>query len=163
MGLVRIPILILALAAVLSACKTVDDDRIPRVAVRIDFPTVGLWDAYGVSGALQHRRFIKNQYLPVGFPYTATMYTGFGGVLLVSGFDGEFKAYDLACPVECRTNVLIEVQSDLNIAECPVCHSTYDIYRFGSPLSGVASQKAYALTRYNVGPGTSGQYMLISR
>lgn len=151
------------LSAVAIGCKSVDDERIPVAPVKVDFVNVGSWNAYGVGGALDYRKFIKSERIPAGFPYTAMMATGFGGVLLVCGYEGEFKAYDLACPVERKNNVRINVDADAHVGVCPVCHSTYDIYRFGSPLSGVAAENGYGLTRYNVGPGPAGEYMVISR
>lgn len=155
-------IVLMLLGVVGSGCNSLDDDRIPAMAVNISFPTVAQWDIYGVSSALDHRRFIPEQGLPKGFFYTATTYCGFGGVLLVGDVLGTPMAYDLACPVECKASVRVNIDSESNLAECPVCHSTYDVFSLqGHPVSGEAAQKGYGLRRYHVGP-RNGVYMLIS-
>lgn len=151
------------LLVALAGCNSVDDTRIPASAVYIPFSDVGVWNTYGVAGALSSRSFIKASKLPSGYPYTEVSATGFGGVLLVGDFNGEPRAYDLACPVEVKASVRIAVDIEAAVAECPVCHSVYDVFRFGGPLSGTAAEKGYALTRYSVGATASGLYMLITR
>ncbi|MDE5837828.1 MAG: hypothetical protein K2H39_02115 [Paramuribaculum sp.] len=148
----------------LSACDSVDDHRIPAMPVRIDFPTVGDWQRYGVAAALDYRSFIKSERVPQGFPYSDVSATGFGGVLLVCSFDNEPLAYDLSCPVEVSPSVRVAVDSENNLARCFKCGSTYDVYRTGAPLSGPASERGYALTRYNVSRGSEAlQYMIVTR
>lgn len=156
-------ILIGAVACTLCACHTIDDDRIPASPVNIVFSDVGMWNTYGVGGALDTRRFIKADRIPANFPYTAASYTGFGGILLVCDFNGNYLAYDLACPVECKATVRIQVNTDSSVAECPVCHSTYSIFEnYGYPLSGSAAQHGYGLRRYYVVSGSS-DYLVITR
>lgn len=161
--------LLFLVCAVLSGCKHLDDDRIPYVPVLIEFSTVGVWDQYGVSGAAQNKEFLLSNRAtlnkPAGFPFNANSATGFGGVMLVTDYDGQYQAYDMACPVECRSNIRIVPvdNSGKPCAECPECHSKYDIYRWGGPISGPAARKGngYGLTRYRVLPGASGIYMVI--
>lgn len=151
-------------ALFLSACDSVDDERIPSMPVRIDFPTVGDWQRYGVAAALDSRSFIKADRIPQGFPYTEMSATGFGGILLVCSFDNNPLAYDLSCPVEVKPSVRVSVDKENNVARCSVCGSAYDVFRTGAPLSGPAADKGYALTRYRVGPGADAlQYMVVSR
>ncbi len=145
----------------LSGCHSVDDDRIPWAPVSIPFQNVGEWNTYGVGGATDTRRFIKSEKVPSGFPYTVAMATGFGGVLLVCDYNNAYLAYDLACPVERKQTTRINVDTSENVGRCPVCGSTYDIFRTGGPLSGPAATEGYALTRYIVSAGFSGEYMLI--
>ncbi len=145
------------------SCQTVDDNRIPPAPVHISFATVGDWNIYGVAGALSARRFIKADRIPANFPYADVSATGFGGVLLVSDFDGGYRAYDLSCPVEAKRDVRIFVDEELSVGECPVCHSTYDVFRFGNPLTGPAAEHGYALSRYRVTVNPSSTpYALIS-
>lgn len=163
--MIRVRIIIAAVLAGIAAisCQSVDDTRIPPAQVSISFTTVGDWNVYGVAGALSARRFIKSDRVPADFPYSDMSATGYGGVLLVSDFDGVYKAYDLSCPVEKKRDVRIVVSSELSVGECPVCHSTYDVFRLGSPLSGEAAERGYALTRYRVSVNpTSTPYALIS-
>lgn len=61
-----------------------DNKRLPAVPVQIVFSDPGGWITYGVSGAMQSRRFIRALKIPADFPYTSTTFTGYGGVLLVS-------------------------------------------------------------------------------
>lgn len=145
-------------------CERINDDRIPVMPVRIAFYNVGEWNIYGVAGAGDYRYFIREDRIPEGYPFTAMTYTGFGGVLLICDIHGNPAAYDLACPVECRADVRINVLRDELKAECPVCHSVYDIVtNHGQPLSGPAAEKHYGLRKYFVGPGSAGEYMLVFR
>lgn len=153
-----------AVALLTAGCTHIDDDRIPPSPVRIAFNTVGEWNIYGVGGAGDYRYFIKQDRIPDGYPYTVATYTGFGGVLLICDIHNNPVAYDLACPVECRADVRIRVVKEDLKAECPVCHSIYDIVtNHGQPLSGPAAEKHYGLRKYYVGPGSAGEYMLVFR
>lgn len=159
---ILLPLAIACLA--LSACHTLDDERIPAVPVRVAFNSLSEWEYYGVTGAMQHKRFILQDHIPADFPYTAISRTGYGGILLVTDIHGVPVAYDLACPVERKPDIRIAVDDDANVAECPHCHSTYDIYsNLGHPLSGEAARQGYGLSRYYVGPGLQGEYMVINR
>lgn len=157
-------ILIASAAISASACHHVDDDRIPPAPVRITFNTIGDWHTYGVAGVGQPRVFRVADHLPPGFPYTALSYTGFGGVLLVGDIHGQPVAYDLACPVEAKATVRVRYVEDDMTAECPVCHSVYELVtNYGNPIAGTAAERGYALRRYAVVPGMQGEYMVITR
>lgn len=148
-----------------AACDSIDDKRLPAVPVNVTFNTPAMWNTYGVSGALDTRRFILTRFerVPHDFPYAATTSTGFGGILLVCDYYGNPLAYDLACPVEARSDVRVEVDNESLLAECPVCHSTYAIFEnFGHPMSGIAAERGYGLQRYQVVPGRA-DYMVITR
>lgn len=156
---------LLSAAAVFSACNKLDDDRIPPVPVSIVFQSPGMWENYGVPGATDWQRFIAREGEPVGFPYTAMTYTGFGGVLLVGDIMGEPQAFDLSCPVEARQDIRVTIDTENNTARCPDCGSTYDVFgNFGTPLSGPAVDLGYALTRYHVNRGSGAlEYMVVTR
>lgn len=152
----------LVVAAIFTGCDHLDDDRIPVLPVRIGFATVGDWNVQGIGGALDHKPFIKEEGIPSSYHYTALSATGYGGVLLVGDVLGNPMAYDLACPVECRRDVRVFINTDEMVAECPECHSTYDVFSLGGhPLSGRAAKEGYGLRRYNVAP-SSTDYMLVS-
>lgn len=155
--------LIIVTAALFSVgCDRLDDERIPPAPVSIPFVTIGDWNAFGVAGAMDYKRFIKDEQLPPSYHYTAISATGFGGVLLAGDVNGQPVAYDLACPVECKRDVRIFINTDDMVGECPKCHSTYDIFSLGGhPLSGPAARDGFGLRRYNVGPGRV-DYMLVS-
>lgn len=146
-----------------ASCHRLDDDRIPPMAVNLVFNTVAEWNTYGLGGAMDWARFIREERIPSNYPYTALSYTGFGGLLLLMDVYGAPRAYDLACPVECRSNVRVTIDKESMLAECPECHSTYDVFTLaGYPVSGTAAERGYGLKVYYVGPGRSGEYMVVS-
>ena len=148
------------------SCSRIDDTRVPAVPVNIVFTTVGMWNTYGIGGALESKRFIKSQTAPVpaDFPYTVSTYTGFGGVLLVGDIYGNPLAYDLSCPYEAKPDIKIKVDESVHDAACPVCGSTYDIFAgYGRPTSGPSAERGYGLRRYNVVDGDAMSYKVITR
>ena len=148
------------------ACNRIDDNRIPPMNVNIVFTTDGMWSKYGVSGALDSRRFIKSfsDPVPADFPYTVATYTGFGGVLLVGDLYGNPLAYDLSCPYEAKSDVRVHIDAEHNDAVCDHCGSTYDVFGGGGrPLSGPSAERGYGLTRYRVLEGGALNYRVIVR
>lgn len=157
----------LLLAAVIAvaatSCDKVDDERIPPCPVYIQFATQPDWVTYGVSGACDYKYFIKEDRVPGNYPWTALTETGFGGVLLLTDIHGDPQALDLACPIEAQRNVRVVVDTQLQKARCPRCHSVYDIFtNYGLPVEGEALRDNYALRRYHVGPGYQGQYLTVT-
>ena len=149
----------------LCACDTLDDDRIVG-SCRIDLGLTGTWSVYGVHAVGEYRMFVRERHLPSNFPYTATTYTGNGGVLLIgvsgSGVGGiQPVAYEMACPYCRRHSTLIEMD-DANLqAVCYTCQSRYDVLiGGGQPVSGPALDKHYALHSYRVSPSVNGGYMI---
>lgn len=144
---------IVAISAMTTSCEKVDNHRLPPATVVINFNTIGDWQLYGVSGAGQIREFIRDQGLPIGYPYKAGEYTGFGGIMLVCDPIGEYLAYDLACPVEGKADIRVsyDTSSEIaGIAKCEKCGSTYNLYANGTPTSGEALKLKYGLESYNV-------------
>lgn len=153
---------LVAIALLSAACDKLNDDRIPPAAVRIAFNTVHEWDYYGTPAALSYRYFIREERIPSDYPWTSLTYTGFGGVLLVGDINGDPQAYDLACPVECKYDVRVQVDTKTNTARCPKCHSEFDIFtNYGHPLSGPAAADGYGLRVYRVAPGSQGEYLVV--
>jgi nitrite reductase/ring-hydroxylating ferredoxin subunit len=59
-------------------------------------------------------------------------YTGYAGVLVTNSIFGGYKAFDIACPNETRTDAVVEIDEDNN-AVCKVCGSKYEvILNYGS-------------------------------
>ena len=146
------------------SCDTLDDKRIPYAPVHLVFNSVADWNTWGLGGATDYKRFIltDNERVPSGYPFTILDRTGFGGLLLVEDVLGQVQVYDLACPVECRPSVRVEVNSDSLAAVCPVCHSAYNVFSlYGHPISGPAAEKGYGLRRYSATQGIS-PFMIIS-
>ena len=96
-----------ALSAAIVSCSKVDDNRIPPTRVNIQFRNVGEWDIYGNPAACSAKIFDKEKGIPAAAFFTATTFTGFGGVMLVADPTGEFRAYDRACPVEARRDAVV--------------------------------------------------------
>lgn len=158
--LIRILVAVASVAAALS-CDRLDNQRIPPAPVHLAFTTVGDWNIYGVGGALDYRIFIKDRLLPAGYPYTAVSATGFGGILLVADVNGVPCAYDLSCPVECRRDVTVAVDTHDMVVRCSKCQSTFDVFSLGGhPLTGPAARDGFGLRRYNVAPAPSGYKMV---
>ena len=150
-----------------TGCERIDNHRLPPVNVNIVFTTLGDWTAYGVAGPGQSQEFIKSERLPIGYPYKESEFTGFGGVVLLCDPNGAYYAYDLACPVECKADVRVEWETGTThagIMYCPKCGSRYDVYSFGSAISGPALEDRYGLQPYNVFVGyTSLPYAVVRR
>ncbi len=145
----------------LAACNTLDNHRLNVAYVNLTFMTPGDWEYYGVTGAGQHKVFNKQDKIPAGFPYTAAMSTGVGGILLCTTYMAEPVAYDLACPVERSPSVRIAVNAK-GEAQCPKCGSRYYIFESpGHPISGPAATEGYRLQVYSVTPGPNGEYMMV--
>lgn len=147
----------IALIIPATGCEKIDNNRLPPANVNLIFYTIGDWQRYGVSGAGQTRNFIKQDGLPVGYPYKASEYTGFGGIMLVCDPNGEFLAYDLACPVEKNPDVRVQVDSDnpiAGLAKCPKCGSVYNLFGKGGPVEGEALKIKVGLENYFVGVGS---------
>ena len=168
----KIFILSLPVILIFNCCHSVDDLRIPNMAVNISIADIGMWNTYGVSGFGSHRNFILSESgtsQPSGFPYKAGSATGFGGVLLIEGMDPYSSvtavplAYDLACPVECKPDIRVKIDNDTYVAVCPQCKSTYDVTMGGgAPLSGEAfsGKYKYALKSYACIPSGYGGYYI---
>ncbi|MDE5869824.1 MAG: hypothetical protein K2H18_06290 [Muribaculaceae bacterium] len=150
-----------------TACNSNDDERIPNMGVSINLSDAGLWSHYGVSGFGIPQYFIKSLRQPAGFPYLERSMTGYGGVLLINGFDYRINevaplAYDLSCPVERKQDVRVKVDPDTFEAICPDCGSKYDVTMgAGAPLSGPAYNDHYALRRYECIPNGTG-YLVVN-
>ncbi len=164
-------IAILTVMILSASCNRIDDDRIPLLPVNIDLSNPGLWNTYGVAGIGINRQFIlsvsPNIRIPANFPYKGSSATGFGGVLLIGGMDPFTNdpnvplAYDLACPY-CRNNqIRVHVDSDTMEAVCDNCDSHYNVVMSGgTPISGPALTKRYAMRRYDCLPTSSGGYII---
>lgn len=157
-----------------ASCDTIDDERVPDMPVSINLSTPDFWTTYGVTGYGEWRMFVRSLGEPRNFPYGANAATGYGGVLLISGFDpypadGSTSgavgpmAYDLSCPVECKPDIRVKVTiTDLMPeAVCSDCGSHYDITeRAGAPIDGPALSRKLGLKRYICLPTQYGGYII---
>ncbi len=161
-------IILCTLAAIgLAGCHSVElKDNLVGGPVYVPLTTEGDWALYGVGGALQSRRFIREDLVPSGYPYQEFCYTGFGGVLLVSTVHSAYRVYDLSCPVERSPKIRVAINDD-NFAICPKCGSVYDVFELqsgpGHPVSGPALDRGYALTPYRLLFNVDNRFALLSR
>ena len=74
--------------------------------------------------------------------------TGYAGVLVAYTIFGEYKAFDIACPNEARTDAVVEIDKDNN-AVCKVCGSKFDVILngYGGCIEGPSK---YSLRPYRV-------------
>ncbi len=135
----------------LSACENIDSRGLSGFRVDINLRMKSVWDTYGCPGLGTWQYFNYLKKLPSNFPYTATSYTGLGGVILFYTSSG-LVAFEAACPVERKADIYVHINSEGNLdAVCPKCGSHYDVFNgTGSPLSGEAISRKVGLTRYNV-------------
>lgn len=160
----RLSSVALCMCALFSSCDKIDENVIPDFPVQIVFTDVGMWHKYGIAGALDYRMFIRQTKQPEGFFYTATTYTGYGGVLLVGDIYSNPQAYDLSCPVERSPDIRVYIDNQSHQAVCPKCGSRFDVFEnYGYPIQGPAAEKKFGLSRYNVYQGTGTNYMVIAR
>lgn len=170
--MIRYVFILLLAVLMLAGCKQVNDDRVPSYPVRMQF-NAQVWELYGVHTYGEHRFFdhLANPPIPSGFyNYDPDAYTGYGGILLVSGYDfsvGDYNyplAYDRACPVESnRDEALLQFDSETFEAYCPNCGSRFNVCEgAGSPVSGPASEQNYALRRYRVNSRQGGGYIVVN-
>lgn len=149
----------------LSSCESIDDERIPPVAVRLELNNQGMWDTYGVHGYGDYKYFIREEKKPANFTYTDLTMTGFGGILLICGSNnGDYNsplAYDLACPVEAKFNVRLQIDRSNFEAYCKKCGSRYDVCEGnGRPISGEALNRQFGMKQYHVFPAQMGGYII---
>lgn len=162
---------VLFAVSLLTGCTTVDSQRIPNYRVNINLTPESSWQTYGVAAFGSSKRFIRELHEPSNFPWLAQTYTGYGGILLVCGIDAFTTeanvplAYDLACPVECKQDIRVEMvpTEGFDVARCPICKSEYDVIQgAGRPVAGPALNDNYGLRLYQcVQPSTGiGGYLI---
>lgn len=164
----KITTVLLALVMVMiPSCEFVDNQRIPAMPVNIELNSYGLWTTYGVHSYGAYKIFNKSSGTPSNFSYTTGTYTGYGGVLLICGYDmmtGDYNSplvYDMACPVEVDKSVLVSIDSETYEAVCYTCGSRFNVCDAqGSPVSGKAYDLKYGMQKYTATASSQGGYIL---
>lgn len=129
-------LLLLILPVVLTGCYDNYISSIPDYPVSLELNLTSTYPTFRNS---------VNESLVFEKPVKATDRVGFGGILVYSGFDGNYYAFDLACPHEADSKIKIKA-NDLGQAVCETCGSVYDIsYGVGNPVSGPSKE---VLKRY---------------
>jgi nitrite reductase/ring-hydroxylating ferredoxin subunit len=74
---------------------------------------------------------------------------GFGSVLVVHTMQGEYKAFDLACPKEANSAIRVYIDDDYN-AVCPECGSKFEVILNSSSGMCIEGSAKYPLRYYLV-------------
>jgi nitrite reductase/ring-hydroxylating ferredoxin subunit len=142
-------IIVLVINLLFVRCKDNYYSSIPDYPVSLELNLTTTYPTFRNSINQSHT-FIK--------PITVMDRIGFGGILVYSGFDGEYYAFDMSCPYEVKQTVRV-YPNGLGQAVCEGCGSVFDIgYGIGNPSSGKAKE---GLKRYKV--TLNGDVLYISR
>ena len=137
------------LIVVLSGCDDNYISSIPNYAVSLQLNLTSTYSTFKNS---------VNQYLIFDKPVNANDLIGFGGVLVYTGFDGNYYAFDLACPHEAPEQNLKVIPNDEGKAVCETCGTVYNIsFGIGDPIEGPSKE---TLKRYKTSP--QGDWLIIT-
>ena len=74
-------------------------------------------------------------------PRLASDATGYAGILLVCAFDGQYYAFDMACPHEAQPSKRIDLPDESLNATCPHCGEVYNLsFGLGTPSLGICDE-----------------------
>lgn len=119
------------LIVILSGCDDNYISSIPDYPVRLQLNLTSTYPTF---------RDNPNSFLIFDKPVQATDRIGFGGVLAYVGFDGNYYAFDLACPYEAKQSIKV-APNDLGQVVCETCGTVYDIsFGIGSPVEGPSKE-----------------------
>ena len=132
------------------SCTKTEHDYFPNWPVNLELDLS--FEDKELNGVMSYKAYIAGE-----TPGLATMErTGLGGVLVYHSVDG-FFAYDLACPKEMNSSVLLRMDKDAIYAVCPKCGSKFNVFEgYGSLVEGVADQ---GMKRYKVIPNGNKLYI----
>lgn len=132
-----------------AACDDTYISSIPDYPVYLELNLVTTYPIFRNS---------SNKYITFLKPVTAIERIGYGGILVYTGFDGTYYAFDMSCPYEHQATVRV-YPNDIGQVVCEKCGSVYDIgYGIGNPSSGKAKE---VLKRYKA--TYSGDVLYITR
>jgi hypothetical protein len=81
-----------------------------------------------------------NQYLLFEKRVLETDRIGYGGIMVYTGFDGTYYAWDMACPYEADKDIKVH-PNELGQAICDSCKSVFELgFGVGNPSSGPAKE-----------------------
>ncbi len=120
------------IACALWACEdTVYRSSVPTYPVNFKLNIAGEYVHFVTDNPGQYLTFTKQRY------YTDAI--GFAGLLVCTGYDSQYYAYDLACP-KCLSQER-HVEVDGMFAICPICGEAFEFYNgIGNPTKGVVRE-----------------------
>lgn len=133
---------IVALMVILSGCDDNYVSSIPNYPVNLQLNLTSTYPTFKNN---------PNSYLLFEKPITVSDRVGFGGVLLYVDFDGDYYAFDLACPYEAKQNIKVIPNDDsFGQVVCNTCGSVYNLTSgSGLPKEGPSKEP---LKRYRTSP-----------
>jgi nitrite reductase/ring-hydroxylating ferredoxin subunit len=141
------------LALQFASCDDTYKSSIPDYPVHLELNLAAEYSTFRNS---TNKSFTFIRGITPGIP--ETNYTGFGGILVYSGFDGQYYAFDMSCPYEAKQNIRVH-PNDIGQAICDSCKTVFNIgYGIGDPASGPAKE---TLRRYKT--NLSGDILYITR
>ncbi len=141
-------IALLVLAFSVSGCNDNYISSIPNFPVYLELNLITTYPIFRNS---------FNKTLIFTKPITAIDRVGYGGVLVCTGFDGQYYAFDMSCPYEHSTNTRV-YPNGLGQVVCEGCGSVFNIgYGIGDPASGKAKE---ILKRYRASISGDVLYVL---
>jgi nitrite reductase/ring-hydroxylating ferredoxin subunit len=148
-SLFRYLLLIPVLALCVASCNDNIQSSIPDYPVGLELNLTSTYPTFRNS---------HNKSLTFLKGITVTDRIGYGGILVYTSFDGDYYAFDMACPYEAKPTVRV-YPNNLGQVICEKCGSVFDIgYGIGNPSTGPAKE---ALKRYRA--TLSGDILYISR
>jgi len=91
----------------------------------------------------------------------ATEAYGYGGILIACTWDGQYCAFDLACPVEADRNIRVSKTDQALIVKCESCGEEYDLgFGDGTPTKKISKE---ALKRYSANLNESNNHIIVTR
>ena len=140
----QLHILSIITAALLCSCNNSYNNPVPSYPVNLDINIAAEYPHFVPANIMQHMTFTK--------PRLVTDRIGYGGVLVLTGLDAQYHAFDLSCPVEARRDIRVYI--DGMYAVCPQCGEQYEVfYGIGNPTKGISRDP---MRRYTciIGNGT---------
>jgi len=133
----------------LISCDDTYHSSIPDFPVQLDLNLTASYPTFRNS---------YNKYMVFQTKRYETDYLGYGGILVYTGLDGGYYAFDLSCPYEHKQTTRVK-PNDKAQAICDSCGTVFNIgYGIGDPSSGPAKE---TLRRYKT--NLSGDILYISR
>jgi len=149
MNSIKYHLLVGLLALQFVSCDDTYKSSIPDFPVQLDLNLTTTYPTFKNS---------YNKFLIFETKRYVTDYIGYGGILVYTGFDGAYYAFDLACPYEVKQKIRVH-PNDKGQAICDSCKTVFDIsYGIGNPTSGPAKE---TLRRYKT--NLSGDVLYITR
>ena len=140
--------LMMVCCMITTSCKDEMYSPVPNSPVYLDLNLTATYPTFKNS---------INQVLLFEKPIKATDKVGFGGIIVYTGFDGTYYAFDMCCPHEAKYNTKVRPNEN-GQAVCDSCHTVFEIgYGIGNPSSGKAK---HPLKRYKA--FLSGDILYIS-